>query len=78
MIYANSFNHMFNHMALEPRCGALRPGALQFEDVSEKAAYRGGAWSSAPVHPAECGGGLECVALLNFYLKCIVTVAQSK
>lgn len=25
----NSFNHMFNHMALEPRCGALRPGALQ-------------------------------------------------
>ena len=20
---------MFNHMALEPRCGALRPGALQ-------------------------------------------------
>ena len=25
----NSFNHMFNHRALEPRCGALRPGALQ-------------------------------------------------
>ena len=25
----NSFNHMFNHMALKPRCGALRPGALQ-------------------------------------------------
>ena len=48
------------------------------EDVSEKAAYRGGAWSSAPVHPPECGGGLECVVLLNFYLKCIVTVAESK
>ena len=25
----NSFNHMFNHMALELSCGALRPGALQ-------------------------------------------------
>ena len=25
----NSFNHIFNHMALEPECGALRPGALQ-------------------------------------------------
>ena len=48
------------------------------EDVSEKAAYRGGAWTSAPVHPPECGGGLECVVLLNFYLKCIVTVAHSK
>ena len=25
----NSFNHMFNHMALEPRRGVLRPAALQ-------------------------------------------------
>jgi len=25
----NSFNHMFNHMALEPRCGALQLGGAQ-------------------------------------------------
>ena len=24
-----SFNHMFNHMALEPRCGALQHGGAQ-------------------------------------------------
>ena len=35
------------------------------ENVSEKAAYKGGSWSSAPAHLVECGGELECVALVN-------------
>jgi len=29
------------------------------ESTSEKGAYRGGSWSSTPVHPPESGGGLE-------------------
>ena len=36
---------MFNHMALEPRCGALRPGALEPDIENREENYKGeGTW----------------------------------